>query len=105
LKPYYEKADFVVQPITTGGGMKVKTAEALKYGKFIIGTKESLEGYDFNPEIATICNTATEFTEAISNYNRPFKFNAPSRLLFKQKYSYDAVISSYEKILYTPSTK
>lgn len=105
LKPYYEKADFVVLPITTGGGMKVKTAEALKYGKFIIGTKESLEGYDFNPEIATICNTATEFTEAISNYNRPFKFNAPSRLLFKQKYSYDAVISSYEKILYTPSTK
>ena len=105
LKPYYEKADFVVLPVTTGGGMKVKTAETLKYGKYIIGTKESLEGYDVNSEIATICNTAAEFIEAICNYNRPFKFNAPSRLLFKQKYSYNAVISSYKKVLYTPSTK
>ena len=105
LKSYYEKADFVVLPVTTGGGMKVKTAETLKYGKYIIGTKESLEGYDVNSEIATICNTAAEFIEAICNYNRPFKFNAPSRLLFKQKYSYNAVISSYKKVLYTPSTK
>lgn len=105
LKAYYEKADFVVLPITTGGGMKVKTAEALKYGKYIIGTRESLEGYDINSEIATVCNIATEFIDAISNYHRPFKFNSPSRQLFKQKYSYDAVISSYEKVLNTPSTK
>lgn len=102
LKPYYEKADFVVLPITTGGGMKVKTAEALKYGKFVIGTKESLEGYDVNSEIATICNTEVEFIDAINNYQRLIKFNPPSRQLFKQKYSYDAVISSYEKILNTP---
>jgi len=102
LKPYYEKADFVVLPITTGGGMKVKTAEALKYGKFVIGTKESLEGYDVNSEIATICNTEVEFIDAINNYQRLIKFNSPSRQLFKQKYSYDAVISSYEKILNTP---
>jgi len=102
LKPYYEKADFVVLPITTGGGMKVKTAETLKYGKYIIGTKESMEGYDVNSEIATVCNTAAEFIDAINSYQRPFKFNAPSRQLFKQKYSYDAVISNYAEVLITP---
>ena len=105
LKPYYEKADFAVLPVTTGGGMKVKTAETLKYGKYIIGTKESMEGYDVNSDIATICNTATEFIDAINNYHRPYKFNAPSRQLFKEKYSFDAVISSYKKVLNTSSTK
>ncbi len=104
LKPYYEKADFAVLPITTGGGMKVKTAEALKYGKYIIGTKESMEGYDVDSEIATVCNTATDFIDAINNYQLPFKFNEPSRLLFKQKYSYDAVINSYNKVLNTSLT-
>ena len=105
LKPYYEQADFVILPVTTGGGMKVKTAETLKYGKYIIGTKESVEGYDVNTDIATVCNTAPEFIEAISNYHRPFKFNPPSRLLFKQKYSYEAVISKYEQVLNTPIPK
>jgi glycosyltransferase involved in cell wall biosynthesis len=103
LKPYYEQADFVILPVTTGGGMKVKTAETLKYGKYIIGTKESLEGYDVNPEIATVCNTAAAFIEAIGSYQRPFKFNPPSRQLFRQKYSYDAVISSYANLLNVPT--
>ena len=102
LRPYYEEADFVVLPITTGGGMKVKTAETLKYGKYIIGTKEAVEGYAVSSDTATVCNTATEFIDAISNYSRPYKFNVPSRQLFKQKYSYDAVINSYAKLLNTP---
>ena len=81
----------------------MKTAETLKYGKYIIGTKESLEGYDVTPEIATVCNTAAAFIEAIGSYQRPFKFNPPSRQLFRQKYSYDAVISSYANLLNVPT--
>jgi len=103
LKPYYERADFVILPVTTGGGMKVKTAETLKYGKYIIGTKESLEGYEVNSETATVCNTAADFIDVISNYHRPFKFNSPSRQLFNQKYSYDAVISRYANLLNVPT--
>ena len=45
LREYYEDADVVIAPIFEGGGMKVKTAEALSYGKRIIGTEESLLGY------------------------------------------------------------
>ena len=102
LQSYYEQADFVVLPITTGGGMKVKTAETLKYGKYIIGTSEALEGYEVNNEMATVCNTAKEFIDAIKGFNRSFKFNEPSRLLFKNKYCYSAVISRYAEILDTP---
>ncbi len=38
--------DYIISPIFVGGGMKVKTCEALMYGKNIIGTSESFEGYD-----------------------------------------------------------
>ena len=36
----------VIMPIFMGGGMKVKTAEALMNGKTIFGSKEAFEGYD-----------------------------------------------------------
>lgn len=45
LRVWYANADLVVAPIFEGGGMKVKTAEALSYGKYFVGCTESLEGY------------------------------------------------------------
>ena len=85
--------------------MKVKTAEALKYGKYIIGTSEALEGYEVNKEIAVVCNTVTEFIDAIKSFNIPLKFNEQSRLLFEKKYCFNAVISRYAEVLDTPTPK
>ena len=45
LKPYYESTHIIIAPIRNGGGMKVKTAEALSYGKTFLGLEESLVGY------------------------------------------------------------
>ncbi|MGI6232502.1 MAG: glycosyltransferase [Prevotella sp.] len=100
LTPYYENADFIVLPITTGGGMKVKTAEALKYGKFIIGTPEALEGYEVNEDVACVCKTTDEFINAINSYNKQKKFNLPSRSLFKSRYSKEASIHIYQNLLF-----
>lgn len=51
LKPYFVNSDLFVAPIKDGGGMKVKTAEALSYGKTFIGMEESLIGYwEFVPQ-------------------------------------------------------
>lgn len=99
LVPYYEKADFVILPIVSGGGMKVKTAEALKYGKFIIGTHEALEGYQVNGDIATICTDKDSFISAIESFKQPYRFNEASRQLFKQKYSYNATFEQYKNII------
>ena len=41
LAPYYKKAAAVIMPIFMGGGMKVKTAEALMNGKNYIWVKGS----------------------------------------------------------------
>lgn len=106
LDNYYNKADAVVAPIFIGGGMKVKTAEALSYGKTIFGTKEAFEGYEVDYEkVGGLCNTAEEFIEAITKYIELWKisnkssFNEYSYQIFKEKYSYEASIKKFEEIL------
>lgn len=71
LSEIYEKSDIIVGPIFEGAGMKVKTAEALSYGKCFIGTDESLEGY-FEKLDATVkdkfifrCNSDKEFIKTL----------------------------------------
>ena len=41
IASFYIDADFVIAPIVSGGGMKVKIAEAMMYGKKIVGTPEA----------------------------------------------------------------
>ena len=90
LKDFIEQADFMLFPIFDGSGMKVKTCEALMYGKNIIGTTEAFEGYDLNcNKVGACCNSKEEFIKVfneISNQSRP-RFNAYSREMFVENYS------------------
>lgn len=45
IEEIYRDADVVISPIFEGGGMKVKVAEAMAFGKIIVGSSESFEGY------------------------------------------------------------
>ena len=103
LDYYYLDADAVVAPIFTGGGMKVKTAEALMYGKTIFGTTEAFEGYSLNyDKIGGLCNTPTEFVNKINNYIENYNGiteNEYSINIFKKKYSYKASEELFKKIL------
>ncbi|MCF2628930.1 glycosyltransferase family 4 protein [Fusobacterium mortiferum] len=105
LDEYYNDADAVIAPIFIGGGMKVKTAEALSYGKTIFGTTEAFEGYEVNyKKIGGMCNTAEEFIEAINKYIKWWKnnnkptFNKDSYQIFKEKYSYEASLKKFKEI-------
>jgi glycosyltransferase involved in cell wall biosynthesis len=66
LRPYYEGAALVVAPIFDGSGMKTKVAEALMFGKVVIGTPESFVGYE-RPlgSVCISCSSASEFIFAI----------------------------------------
>ena len=56
----------VIAPIFDGSGMKTKVAEALMYGKRIIGTREAFSGYeDIAEEVGWVCNTKEEFVAAL----------------------------------------
>ncbi len=101
LQPYLQEADIMVLPIFSGSGMKVKTCESLMYGKNIIGTSEAFEGYDVDYEkVGGRCNTAEEFIACLKGFEqnpRP-RFNAYSRQVYLEKYSYSAIENLFKKL-------
>lgn len=65
---YYYRHAVVIMPIQYGAGMKVKTAEAMMYGRIILATDEALEGYEVeNVEGICRCNMADEYITKINN--------------------------------------
>lgn len=97
-------ADYFICPIFLGSGMKVKTCEALMYGKNIIGTKEAFEGYEVDyKKVGALCNTKEEFILAIKNIcnEKKLKFNLYSRNYFLEKYSFKATLKKFAELLPT----
>lgn len=102
LGKYYQNASFVVLPIISGSGMKTKTAEALMYGKYIIGTDEAFCGYDVDvKKIGALCNSKEEFINAINKFHseKHSLYNEYSRKLFEEKYSDEQVYKLFEKYI------
>lgn len=90
LKEFYVHTDFVLLPIISGGGMKTKTAEAMMYGKAIIGTENAFLGYDIEKLHGIyLCKSKNDFIEAIDKIYRDgiFLFNKDIYDRFKVKHS------------------
>ncbi|WP_341237312.1 glycosyltransferase family 4 protein [uncultured Limnobacter sp.] len=67
LTDWYSRAQFVIAPIFDGSGMKTKVAEALMYGKKVVGTSEAFMGYeDVAGEAGWLCDSSDEFVAAIT---------------------------------------
>jgi glycosyltransferase involved in cell wall biosynthesis len=101
LSNYYNRAKIVVSPIFSGSGMKTKTAEALMYGKIIVGTKEAFEGYIINSKCMKLCNTAEDFIEEL-NYLYSTKMsvvNRDARVHFQEYYKNEVLIPPLENFL------
>ena len=100
---YYYQADLIVLPILYGNGMKTKTAEAMMFGKYIIGTQEALEGYDIsNLDAVRMCQTDQDFIREINcflqNPNRK-KYYAEVRQRFMEKYESNKIRDDFESFL------
>lgn len=102
LDSYYYNSDLVVAPIFDGGGMKVKIAEALMYGKTIVGTTEAFEGYDLDIEkVGYKCDDKNSFIESIEDFikNKNLnKYNEFSRNEFLEKYEYEICLNKMKSI-------
>lgn len=65
LDDFYAQADIVVAPLIMGTGLKIKTIEALAYGKPVVGTRIAFEG--LHPKhSAHRCESLEEVADAIS---------------------------------------
>ena len=96
LSNYYYEADVVVLPILYGNGMKIKTAEAMMYGKPILATQEALEGYDISGiEGIWKCDSIDQFVSAIEELKH-LKMNGTieshTRELFLSKYETSHIV-------------
>jgi len=105
LAPWYLGAQFVIAPIFDGSGMKTKVAEALMFGKRVVGTPEAFSGYE--PAVADsgwVCSDADAFVAAIKEAQArdlPV-FDPAMRSLYQQFYSFDAARSRMAAILHLP---
>ena len=100
LSVFYYRARMVVSPIRVGGGMKTKTAEALMYGKTILGSTEAFEGYEIDDRCMVLCNTSEEYVENIQKRISDMShLNIASRIHFEKKYSNDIAMERFEKIM------
>lgn len=93
LAEWYYQSHFVIAPIFDGSGMKTKVAEAMMFGKKIIGTPEAFSGYeDVADRAGWECATAEDFVMAIRHaQDLSLKsFDPELRALYEDKYSYQA---------------
>ena len=102
LAPWYLGAHFVIAPIFDGSGMKTKVAEAMMFGKRVVGTPEAFSGYEpVADRVGAICETATQFVSAVEREaERPFVGIDPElRSIYEERYSFNAACDRLEKIL------
>ena len=102
LADWYRDAQFVIAPIFDGSGMKTKVAEALMYGKKVVGTAEAFSGYeDIADQAGWRCATAGDFVAAISAAQRDvvLSFDPTLRRLYEGKYSLPAARARLADIL------
>lgn len=93
LEEWYQNAHCVIAPIFDGSGMKTKVAEAMMFGKKVIGTPEAFVGYeDVAESVGWVCSTADDFVAAIEHSQKVVSssFDSSLRTLFDRNYSYAA---------------
>lgn len=98
----YQKACCVCLPLFSGGGMKVKTIEAMMFGKKVFGTKEAFSGYGkIDKEAGIQCDTPEEFIRAVNSFVQSAESNfcVRSRELYEEKYSQEAAFLRMRRML------
>ena len=86
LSEVYNNASAFICPLFSGSGAKVKVAEALMYGKKVIGTPLSFYGYELLPSSFAVCNSEKEFINELNGLDMEKRFYKENRMLFLEKY-------------------
>lgn len=106
LESYYREADIVILPIFDGGGMKVKTIEAVSYGKCIVGTTESLHGFwefmgeEQNKTVFCVDDSESWITILNKLVNSDIhRFNCGMYEIFYKQFSYKKLLNEFTNLI------
>lgn len=103
ISDLYGSVSCVAIPLLSGGGMKIKTAEAMMFGKYIFGTDEAFSGYilDYD-KVGGKCNSSEEFISKINAFLESESckaFNDYSRNTYLEKYSVEATEAQFSSVM------
>lgn len=103
VTPYLEQASLVVIPLQLGGGMRVKTLEALAAGKAIVASARAVEGLDvINGQHLMLAESNEDFVKAIADLlNNPEKriaLGAQAHEWASANLSWERSAAEYEKL-------
>lgn len=86
LKPLFENAFVFLVPLFSGSGMKVKIAEAMMYGKKVLGSQLAWWGYEI-PNDSFICGDYSDYIEKLNSIKQSGSvFSKDSFEIFKKYY-------------------
>ena len=100
LAPYYLQATAVVAPILSGSGLKTKTVEALRYGKYVIGSAEAFEGIPIlnYPGAGCECHNTSDYISLINSL-KVAKTNEASLRLFDEQFSTTTQLKRFSEFI------
>lgn len=97
---FYDQANAVICPLFYGGGMKVKVAEALMYGKKIIGTDLAFYGYHAEKCSSMITTISPEiYKDIIENLDPNIRTYENSISHFEKYFSYSSTLKLFSEVL------
>lgn len=101
LEEYYYSHSIVILPIRYGSGMKIKTVEAMMYGRTIIASDEALEGYDVKGvDDVYRCNTPEDYLRAIKKaLNKKQKYSKDVRNLYVNRHRTSDIVEQFKRII------
>jgi glycosyltransferase involved in cell wall biosynthesis len=105
LSQWYADATVVIAPIFDGSGMKTKVAEALMFGKHVIGTPEAFSGYAQDVVAANRCCADDDTfvaALALAEASPPPAFDPAMRALYERDHSPAAARTRLAGILRVP---
>ena len=102
IRNWYKNSNFVVSPIFSGSGMKNKVAEAIMFGKKIVGTRETFVGYEsIKRKIGHECDDEKSFTKVINDLVKSKEiYSSKVRNLYKKNFSFEASLKKMQNIIY-----
>jgi glycosyltransferase involved in cell wall biosynthesis len=67
-KEFYSKIDFLIAPLCSGSGTRIKILESLSYGKPVITTNIGAEGLLIDSKLLHVANTPETMVKQLIDY-------------------------------------
>lgn len=101
MKPILQNADFYLNPVDCGGGLKLRNLDGLKFGLPVLTHKVSLRGYEKMQKLSLVISydTPSSFADGIKQLLAIKQKKADIQKIYYQQYNFDNGVKRLSQIL------